>query len=168
MTDSTSEARPGGPKHRWVEVGVALATALFGVIVIWGSLQVGIGWGAEGPKAGFFPFYLGVMIIGASTANLIRAAADVDRDRLFADWDQLAQVVSVVIPTAVYVLIIPWIGIYVASALMIGVFMKWFGRYGWSLAVAIAFAIPMVAYMLFEKWFQIPLPKGPIEDLLGL
>ena len=168
MTDTTSETRRGGPRHLWVEVGVALATALFGLIVILGSLQVGIGWGPEGPKAGFFPFYLGVMIIGASIANLFRAVSDIDREQLFADWDQLYQVVSVVVPTAVYVLIIPWIGIYVASGLMIAAFMKWLGRYGWGLTVAIAFAIPAIAYLLFEKWFLIPLPKGPIEDLLGL
>jgi putative tricarboxylic transport membrane protein len=166
LADTRSEARQGGPRHLWAEVGVALATALFGVIVILGSLQVGIGWGAEGPKAGFFPFYLGVMIIGASAANLARAVVEVDRDRIFADWGQLGQVVSVVIPTAVYVLVIPWIGIYVASALMIAAFMKWFGRYGWGLTVAVACVVPAVAYLLFEKWFLIPLPKGPIEDLL--
>jgi putative tricarboxylic transport membrane protein len=168
MTETTSPARRGGPLHRWVEVGVALATGLFGVIVIVGSFQVGIGWGVEGPKSGFFPFYLGVLIIAGSVANLARALLEGNRDKLFADWDQLGQVVSVIIPTAVYVLAVPWIGIYVASMLLIALFMTWFGRYGFALTPAIALGVPAIAYLLFEKWFLIPLPKGPIEDLLGL
>jgi putative tricarboxylic transport membrane protein len=168
MTETTSPARRGGPLHRWVEVGVALATGLFGVIVIVGSFQVGIGWGVEGPKSGFFPFYLGVLIIAGSVANLVRALLEGNRDKLFADWDQLGQVVSVIIPTAVYVLAVPWIGIYVASMLLIALFMTWFGRYGFALTSAIALGVPAIAYLLFEKWFLIPLPKGPIEDLLGL
>jgi len=168
MTDATSRDGGGGPSHRWVEAGVAVLMALFGVIVIAGSFQVGIGWGPEGPKSGFFPFYLGVIIIGASAVNLFRAVVDIEPDRLFADWDQLGQVISVVIPTTAYVLVVPWIGIYVASALLIALFMKWFGRYGWGLTLAIAVGIPAITYLLFEKWFLIPLPKGPLEDLLGL
>ena len=53
--------------------------------------------------------------------------------KLFADWAQLRQVLSVVIPTAVYVALVPWLGLYVASLLLIAVFMKWLGRYSWAL-----------------------------------
>ena len=168
MTEKSLEPTGGGPAHRWVEAGVALFMVLLGVIVIIGSAQVGIGWGPEGPRSGFFPFYLGVLIIGASVANFARAFLEMDREQLFADWGQLAQVVSVVIPTTVYVLAVPWIGIYLASALLIAVFMKWFGRYGTGLTLALALGVPAIAYVLFEKWFLVPLPKGPIEDLLGL
>jgi putative tricarboxylic transport membrane protein len=166
MTDTPHT--PSGPLHRWVEAGVALFMILFGVVVIVGSLQVGIGWGAEGPKSGFFPFYLGVLIVAASAANLARAIVEGNPRALFADWAQLGQVVSVIIPTAVYVFVVPWLGMYVASILLIAVFMKWFGRYGWGRTLGIAVGVPAIAYLLFEKWFLIPLPKGPIEDLLGL
>jgi putative tricarboxylic transport membrane protein len=165
MTDTS---HTGGPSHRGVEIGVALFMFLFGAIVIYGSFQVGIGWGAEGPKSGFFPFYLGVLILAASAANLARAVVELNPNTVFADWGQLGQVLSVVIPTAVYVVSIKWIGIYLASILLIALFMKWFGRYGWGLTLGIAVAMPAIAYLLFENWFLIPLPKGPIEDLLGL
>ena len=169
MTDKSLEPATGsGPSHRWVEAGVAVFLGLLGAIVIVGSLQVGIGWGPEGPKSGFFPFYLGVVIVAASAANLARVLIEGDREQLFADWGQLAQVMSVVIPTTVYVLAVPWIGIYVASMLLIVVFMKWLGRYGWGLTLAIAVGVPAIVYVIFEKWFLIPLPKGPLEDLLGL
>jgi hypothetical protein len=74
---------------------------------------------------------------------------------------------SMLVPTAIYVALIPWIGIYVASMLLIAVFMRWLGRYGWGMIAAIAVGVPVVTFIIFEKWFLVPLPKGLIEELLG-
>src|SRR4051794_21832123 len=98
MTDTTSHAGENGPSHRGVELGIAIAMIAFGALVIVGSLKVGIGWGDEGPKSGFFPFYLGVIIIAASVVNLLAAFAQ-DQRKIFAEWPQLMQVLSVVVPT---------------------------------------------------------------------
>ncbi len=73
----------------------------------------------------------------------------------------------VVIPTTIYVAAIPLIGIYVTSAILIGFFMRWLGRYGWLLVAAISIGIPVVTFVVFERWFLVPLPKGPIEEFLG-
>jgi hypothetical protein len=156
-----------GPTHRSVEIGVVGATAVFAIIVIIGSLQVGIGWGAEGPKAGFFPFYVGLLILISSAVNLIRIFAEPSDRRLFADWGQLAKVMSVLVPTAIYVALIPWIGIYVASIALIAFFMKWLGRYDWPLVAAVSLGVPLAVFLIFERWFLLPLPKGPIEAYLG-
>src|SRR4051812_24281126 len=91
-----------GPSHRWTELVVAAIMALFGLITIVGSLQVGIGWGAEGPKSGFFPFYIGLIIIAGSAVNIAQRFLD-HGDSLFAEWSQLRQVLAVVVPTAIYV-----------------------------------------------------------------
>ena len=91
MTDTTSHGSGSGPSHRGVEMGVAVAMVAFGAIVIYGSLQVGIGWGPEGPKSGFFPFYLGVVIIASSVLNVLAANAQ-DRRKVFAEWSQLRSV----------------------------------------------------------------------------
>jgi len=129
---------PGaGPAHRSAEIGVAIAMALFGLIVVVGSLQVGVGWGAEGPRSGFFPFYLGLFIMASSAVNLVHGAAE-PRDKRFADWSQLRQVLAVVIPTTIYVFVIPWIGIYLSSILLITVFMIWLGEYRWYVAAGLA------------------------------
>jgi cell division protein FtsW (lipid II flippase) len=77
-------------------------------------------------------------------------------------------VLSVVAPTTVYVLLIPYLGLYLSSFLLIGLFMRWLGGYRWSLVAAVAIGVPVLAFILFEKWFLVPLPKGPIEDFLGL
>jgi hypothetical protein len=156
-----------GPTQRAVEIGVAALVALFALIVIAGSVQAGIGWGAEGPKAGFFPFYVGLLILVSSAMNFLHIGRDGAAGRLFAEWRQLAKVMAMLVPTAIYVALIPWIGIYVASALLIAVFMRGLGRYGWSMVGAIALGVPFVTFLVFEKWFLLPLPKGPIEAYLG-
>jgi len=168
MSEPSSSLDETGPRHRVVEIGVALLTIVFGAIVIYGSLQVGINWGVEGPKAGFFPFYIGVIIVGGGVFNLLRTFVDVSPEKLFASWGQLRQVLSVVVPSTVYVVLVPVLGIYVSSALLLAVFMKWLGRYGWGLVIAISIIVPIIFYFMFEKWFLVPLPKGPVEELLGL
>jgi hypothetical protein len=156
-----------GPTQRAVEIGVAASVALFALIVIAGSLQAGIGWGAEGPKAGFFPFYVGVLILISSAVNLLHIGRDAAAGELFAEWRQLAKVMAMLVPTAIYVALIPWIGIYVASMLLIAAFMRGLGRYGWSMVAAVALGVPVATFLVFERWFLLPLPKGPIEAYLG-
>lgn len=167
MSDHPRDSGTNGPAHRHVEMGTALFLGLIGAVAILGSLQVGIGWGVEGPKAGFFPFWVGLLIVAASAVNLVRAWMS-RSDKLFAEWGQLRQVTKVVAPTAIYVAAVPWLGIYLASALLMAGFMRWVGRYGWLQILLVSVAVPVISYVTFEKWFLVPLPKGPIEDLLGL
>jgi putative tricarboxylic transport membrane protein len=156
-----------GPGHRAVEIGVALATTAFAVIVIIGSIQAGIDWGVEGPRAGFFPFYIALFILVASMVNLCSVIIDMPAGKLFAEWGQLLRVLSVIIPTAVYVAIIPTLGIYVSSTMLIALFMKWLGKYRWWIVALVAVGVPVAVFLVFEKWFLVPLPKGPIEEMLG-
>ena len=116
--------------HKTVEAGVTLLIALFGMIVIIGSVKAGINWGAEGPRAGFFPFYVGIAIVAASAVNLWNGLRE-DDNGLFAEWGQLRQVLSVVVPTAIYVGAMPFTGLYLASMVFIAWFMRWLGKYSW-------------------------------------
>ncbi|CAN5904643.1 tripartite tricarboxylate transporter TctB family protein [soil metagenome] len=167
MSDHPDDPSSAGPRQHLVEVGVAAFMILLGAVTVIGSLQVGIGWGAEGPKSGFFPFWIGLIVIGTSSYNLVRAYTHGSR-KAFATWTQLVQVLKVVLPLTIYVAAIPWLGIYIASALLIAGFMRWIGRYAWMLTLAISIGLPVLVYVTFEMWFLVPLPKGPIEELLGL
>ena len=160
-------SRKDGPSHKAVEAGVTLFIGLFGLIIVVGSVQAGINWGAEGPRAGFFPFYVGLFIIVASAVNLWNLLRE-EKDGLFAKWDELRQVLSVLIPTTIYAAAIPFIGLYIASAVLIGWFMRTLGKYGWLLVLAVSIGTPVLTYIVFEKWFLVPLPKGPFEEWLGL
>jgi hypothetical protein len=121
----------------------------------------------KGPKAGFFPFYVSLAVVIASAVNLAKIFASADGGDLFASWGQLKQVLAVVFPTAIYVAVIPYLGIYVASALLIVAFMTWLGHYPWIRAIAVGAVLPILTFLMFERWFLVPLPKGPLEKFLG-
>ncbi|MGB8138614.1 MAG: tripartite tricarboxylate transporter TctB family protein, partial [Pseudolabrys sp.] len=103
----------------------------------------------------------------ACAVNLAKILLSPDDGALFAEWRQIRQVLSVVVPTAIYVAAIPFLGIYVASALLIIAFMKWLGNYAWLVSIAIGVVVPILTFLMFEIWFLVPLPKGPVEKLLG-
>ena len=166
MNQTAKETGGTGPSHRSVEIGVAVFMALLALVGIFGSIKVGIGWGDEGPRAGFFPFYIGIFIVASSAINLWNGLRE-ENDGLFAEWGQLRQVLSVLVPTIVYVALVPYIGIYVASALLIAFFMRVFGRYGWIVTADVSVAVPILTFLMFESWFLVPLPKGPLESMLG-
>ena len=159
--------RPAVTK-RGPELGVATALALLAGLVIVDSLRVGIGWADDGPRAGYFPFYIGLVLLAAAAVigatELWRGAG---RTEVFAERAQIRQVFAVFAPTLVYVALIHPIGIYVASALLIGWFMRRHGPYSWTLTAAVSIGVPLAFFGVFEKWFLVPLPKGPLERLLG-
>jgi putative tricarboxylic transport membrane protein len=167
MSQETHAGSGTGPAHRSVEIGVAIVMIVFSLIVIYGSIQVGIGWASDGPRAGFFPFYCGAAVLIASSINLFNALGERSA-ALFAEWGQLGRVMQVVIPGAVYVALVPYLGMYVASALLIAAFMRWIGKYNWTMIALIPAPVMIATYFIFEKWFLVPLPKGPLEDFLGL
>ena len=165
---NTQDTSSSGPSHKSVETGVALLVIAFGIIVVLGSVSAGIGWGAEGPRAGFFPFYIGLSIVISGAVNLWNAIRPDAPGGIFAEWSQLWQVLLVVIPATIYAVAVGYIGIYVSSAIFIAWFMRWLGKYGWGTVVAVAIGMPLVVYFVFEKWFLVALPKGPIEQWLNL
>lgn len=162
-----SETAGAGPSQRNVEIGVAVAIAIMAIIGIIGANRVGTGWSSEGPRAGFFPFYICIAILISCAVNLVQIFRSENDGALFASWSQINKVLQVVIPTAIYVFLIPYSGIYVASALLIFGFMKVLGRYSAATAFIVAVAVPLFNFVAFEKWFLVPLPKGPLEHLLG-
>jgi len=137
--------------------------------VVYDSVRLGSGWAADGPRPGYFPFYVGLLICIASAINfvrglLIRGA----NNKPFVERGQLKMVLTVLIPTAIYAALVTWTGIYAASVLFIAFFMIWLGKYAWWNAVLVSVATMVLFYMVFEVWFKVPLPKGPLETMLGL
>lgn len=169
MSEPSDRADTATVGTRWFELSVALLLMAIGALVIVDSLRVGIGWAEDGPRSGYFPFYIGVLLLGASAwvalSQLLRWAR---ADEPFAERGQLALVVAVLVPIVVYVVGIYLIGIYVASFLLIAYFMLRYGKYRVAVALPVAAAVPLVFFLVFERWFLVPLPKGPLEQLLGL
>ena len=68
-------------------------------------------------------------------------------------------------PALVYVLGVQLIGIYVASAIYITLFMRWLGHYPWVKSAAIGVAVSASIFVMFEVWFKVPLFKGAFDPL---
>lgn len=162
------EASAGLVSKRKADIVVALVLVGVGALVIYDSLRLGIGWAADGPQSGYFPFYIGVLMVAASLVTVgITLFGRNQRDGVFVERGQLRDVLKVLVPTAIFVALIGYIGIYVASALFIAVFMRWLGKFRWRTIVIVSVAVPFAFFLLFEIWFLVPLPKGPLEDFLG-
>ncbi len=152
-----------------VMAGLFLA---FGAIVMWDSRRLGSEWGADGPQAGYFPFYIGLFIVISSAAIIFRALNLGEKGRAaFVEWGQLRMILTVMIPTVIYVALIanPWfsLGIYVASAIFIAFFMWHLGKYAWTRIVPVSLGVTFFFFLMFEVWFKVPLPKGPLEAAFG-
>ena len=162
--DRSTAIRTRGP-----ELAVAAFLLAIALLVITDSLRVGIGWADDGPRAGYFPFYIGLLLAASSgwilLGQLRRWARSHDE---FATHKQIGLVVAVLVPMVLYVGLIFVLGIYLASALLIGFFMFRHGKYKAKIALPVAIGVPLFFYAVFERWFLVPLPKGPIEQWLGL
>ena len=75
---------------------------------------------------------------------------------------------ALLIPTLFYVIGIYFLGIYVSSILFVALFMVFLGKYHWLRSVLVALGVSIAFFLLFEVWFRVPLPKGPLEAVLGL
>jgi putative tricarboxylic transport membrane protein len=151
---------------RTADLTTALILIAGGALVIWDSLRLGIGWGSDGPQSGFFPFWLAVLLVGACAVIAVQAHRRA-RDRPFVTRQQLRPVLSTLLPSAAFVVLTQFIGLYVATMLFMGFYMRWIGRYGWVLVVGISVLFPIAIFVIFEKWFLVPMPKGPLEAWLG-
>jgi len=152
---------------RWPELALAVLLLGISLLVITDSLRVGTGWADDGPRAGYFPFYIGVLLMASSGWILFGALSRWRRHEPFAEREQVVRVVTMLVPMTVYLGLIFGLGIYVASALLIGYFMARYGGFRWPLTAGVAAGVPLVFFLVFERWFLVPLPKGPLERLLG-
>jgi putative tricarboxylic transport membrane protein len=154
--------------NRTMELVVAGAFIAASVLVMYDNWRIGARWASDGPQAGYFPFYIGLIMFMASAVTFImnllaRSAAPTN----FVDRSQLKQVLQVFVPTALFVGLIGLLGIYVAAAIFITFFMWWLGKYPLHKIAPIAVLVPLFLFLMFEIWFLVPLPKGPLETALG-
>jgi len=152
-----------------VDAVVALIVFFIGAVVIFGSRKLGAEWTSDGPGSGYFPFYIGLVMCisgaGIFYQALFSKTAKRNTDE-FVDGEQLKRVLSVLLPAAVYVLAVQFIGLYVASAIYIALFMVILGKFSWIKSIGIALCVNVLFFLMFEVWFKVPLFKGTF-DMLG-
>ena len=151
---------------RTMEIAVALLFLAAAAVVISDSIRVGIGWREnEGPRAGYFPFYVGLIMAAASLVNLVRAIGDRKAGaRAFTGRAAFRRVLAVLLPLRVYVAAVAAIGIYVSSAVYMALFMWYFGKYPIWKGAIVGVVLSAVFFLMFEVWFLVQLPKAPWEE----
>jgi putative tricarboxylic transport membrane protein len=151
---------------RTADVLTAAVLILLGAVVIADAVRLGVGWSTDGPQSGFFPFWLAVILVVASGLVLTRAGWRATRQP-FVTRPQLDRVLTVLGPAVALVVLTHLVGLYVAATLFIGFYMRSIGRYGWLATLPLAVGFPLLTFLVFERWFLVPMPKGPLEAWLG-
>jgi hypothetical protein len=161
-------ARSARLTYQVAEAIVAASTIFVGAVMMLDAHRIGIGWASDGPMGGYFPFRTGAILSIVGVIILLRALFGKHRSQeLFVAWGRFKMVLAVLIPTMLYVLATQFIGIYVASAVFIGGFMRTIGRFTWLKVILISVLTSAALFWMFEMQFLTPLPKGPLESLLG-
>ncbi|MDB5558920.1 MAG: hypothetical protein JWQ36_1854 [Enterovirga sp.] len=164
---SSTEHTEHTVSNRMMELVVAGAFIAVSMLVMYDNWRVGARWVEDGPQAGYFPFYIGAIMFLASLGTFVVTLRSQFGDTNFVERSQLKQVMQVLVPTVVFVGLIGLLGIYIASAIFITFFMTWLGKYPIYKSAPIAVAVPALLFVMFEIWFLVPLPKGPIETAFG-
>ena len=162
---------------RTADLITAAVLLAIGIVVVADSARLGAGWGSDGPKSGFFPFWLGVLLVIVTLAIAVQARRR-EPGKPFVTRAQLVPVAKVVVPMVAFVVLtsgvivadhtlVPGLGLYVAGAVYLAFYMRWVGHHRWLTVVLVAIGIPLVTFFVFEKWFLVPMPKGPLEAWLG-
>jgi ethanolamine transporter EutH len=88
-------------------------------------------------------------------------------EETFSKVEEFKLVLKMLVPTIIYVTVLIFLGLYIASILFIAFFMIWQGKYSYFKSFGVGVAVSAILFGLFELWFLVPLPKGPIEALFG-
>jgi len=151
---------------RAADLVTASVLMLLGGVVLLDSLRLGIGWGTDGPKSGFFPFWLALIMIVSCGIIMLQTLWRSSQES-FVTREQFGPVLKVFWPAAAMLVLTLFVGLYVAPALNIGFCMRWVRRHSWLAVVGLSVAIPVSCFLIFELWFLVPMPKGPLETSLG-
>jgi len=166
--DAPAEESPPVASTRTVECVVYLLLTGLALLLAFDNWRTGMGWEADGPQAGYFPFYLSLILAAASIFGLVSIfLSRMDEGKIFVTRDQLRRVIQVFIPTLLFCLATQWLGLYVASFLLIAGFMWKVGRIALWKSLLTAFVFTGVMFVTFDIAFDVIMPKGPLEAALG-
>ncbi|WP_144185388.1 tripartite tricarboxylate transporter TctB family protein [Elioraea rosea] len=152
-----------------LELAACAVVFVLGSLSILGALEHEVGWAADGPQAGYFPFRLGIILVVVSLAIAAQALMMGERRRqLVLSRESARRMLGFFLPLVAYVGIAQVLGLYIATALYLAFVLRTMGSHPWRTSIAVALAVPAVSWVLFEVWFTVPLLKGPVEVWLGL
>jgi putative tricarboxylic transport membrane protein len=145
------------------EIIVALFLTLVGVIILIDAIRLGFGWGIGGPEAGYLPFYMAIGIILCSCSIVVKGLKKLKKEGAgihLIKKGGLKPVLWVLFPATGMVLLASLVGLHLAALIFLAFYMRVVGKIGWIKVILVSVLTPLIVYIVFEKWFLIPLPKG--------
>jgi putative tricarboxylic transport membrane protein len=162
------ENSPAVTTNRTVDVVVSLALLALAVLLGADNWRTGASWDSTGPQPGYFPFYLSVILGGASLYGI--GAAFLSRKEAaetFVTRAQLRRVMAVFVPTLLFCIATQFLGLYVASFVLTAGFMRWVGKIALWKSLLTAFVFSALMFVTFDIAFDVIMPKGPLEAAFG-
>jgi hypothetical protein len=161
----TSPAVVGQRKVETIALAVLLAFAL---LMMWDNWRTGMGWESTGPQAGYFPFYVALILAGSCIFGLgLQLRRWHEADEPFVRRNQFKRVMQVFLPTLFFVPVTQWLGLYVASFALIAGFMYFIGHIKAWKSVLTGYVFSLAMFLVFEVAFDVIMPKGPLERAFG-
>jgi hypothetical protein len=171
VVDDPTAPEPDSPPvtdTRVAEIVVSLLLLALALTLGYDNWRTGIAWDSTGPQAGYFPFYLSVILAGASLYGLlVTFLARREVAETFVTRAQLRRVMAVFVPTLLFCLATQFLGMYVASFLLIGIFMRVVGKIALWKSLLTAFLFTAIMFVTFDIAFDVIMPKGPLEAAFG-
>jgi putative tricarboxylic transport membrane protein len=171
VVDDPTAPEPDSPavtNTRIAEVVVSLMLIGLALLLGYDNWRTGIAWDSTGPQAGYFPFYLSVILGSASFYGLVTSfLARKEASEAFVTRAQLRRVMAVFVPTLLFCLVTQFLGMYVASFLLIAAFMRLVGRIALWKSLITAFVFSAAMFVTFDIAFDVIMPKGPLEAVFG-
>jgi putative tricarboxylic transport membrane protein len=153
---------------RTVDAVISVCVFAMALLFAWDSWRSGVSWAPDGPQVGYFPFYLSIIMAVASLYGLVSALITPAAERrAFVTRDQFGRVLQVLIPIVVFCGVTAFLGIYVASFLLVAGFMWGIGRISPWISLLTAAVFTLTMFLTFEIAFNVIMPKGPLEAVLG-
>jgi putative tricarboxylic transport membrane protein len=170
VEDPTAPAgdSPAVTSTRKADIAVSVLLLAFAGLMAFDNWRTGMGWAPDGPRAGYFPFYLSVILGASSLYGLVTSLLNrADATESFVTRDQLRRVMQVFVPTCLFCLFTQWLGLYVASFILVAGFMRMIGRIAWWKSLLTSFVFTISMFVTFQVAFDVIMPKGPLEALFG-
>ncbi len=163
-----AEDSPAVTTTRTVEVIVYLLLLALALLLGFDNWRSGMGWAKDGPQTGYLPFYLCVILAAAALYGLgVAFVRRANATTTFVTRDQLRRVMQVFVPTFLFCLFTQWLGLYIASFLLVAGFMRVIGRIALWKSLVTSFLFAVIMFATFEIAFDVIMPKGPIEAIFG-
>jgi putative tricarboxylic transport membrane protein len=150
-------------KTKTADILVASIILCIGLIVGFDSLRLGVGWGMEGPRPGFFPFVMAVLVVFGCLVVIrqaVKGTSSVKGDKRFVPEGGMKPVLTVAIPACGMVLLTEVVGLYIAAMIYLLLYIRFVGEFRWRTVLLVSIPIPLISYWVFDKIFLIPMPMG--------